>query len=40
VSCDNCKKLEAILLEYVERYGLTKAAREYFEAAAKKKKDK
>jgi hypothetical protein len=39
VSCNNCEKLEAILLEYVERYGLTAAARKYFDAAATKKTD-
>lgn len=29
-------KIEAVLVEYVERYGLTPAAREYFNASQSK----
>jgi hypothetical protein len=34
MSCTNCKNLEEVLLEYVERYGLTPSARQYFGASA------
>jgi hypothetical protein len=34
MSCESCKNLEAVLLEYVERYGLSPAARQYFRESA------
>lgn len=34
MSCKNCKNLESALLDYVEQYGLTPAARQYFAESA------
>lgn len=40
MSSENSEKLELVLLEYVERYGLTPAARQYFETSAANKAEK
>lgn len=32
--CNKSQELEAVLMEYVERFGLTEAARKYFDSRA------